>query len=207
MTDPALRAGGRTGAYSSMSCRTRSKPLPPGTTPHTPPWPTRPGWRGPVERRGHAATARDRVPPGSHRRHPAAPECSHRLRPFGLQVRQPAPVLRAARPCSAPRGSAAELRHQRSARLPRRFGSAESGTASHFLAMSLDDGNDTCHRSRQDVERVKLFRSQFKDARVRAQLIHAEKLAGGVEMIPERRPSYFVQRTDATLAMFRHYPR
>ena len=27
---------------------------------------------------------------------------------------------------------------------------------------------------------------------------------GGIETIPEHRPSYFIQRTDATLAMFRH---
>ena len=57
----------------------------------------------------------------------------------------------------------------------------------------------------QDVEQVKLFRPQLEDARIRTQLIHSEELAGSVKMIPERRTSYFIQRTYAALAMLRHY--
>ena len=82
--------------------------------------------------------------------------------------------------------------------------STQEDRHSLFLPMPLNDGNDTCHRSWQDVEQVKLFRSQFEDARIRSQLVHSEQFAGGVEMIPECRPSYFIQWTDATLAMFRH---
>ena len=74
----------------------------------------------------------------------------------------------------------------------------------HFT-MAFNDGRNSPHGSGIASEQLERIRIHVRKIRVRVELVHAQQLASGVEMVPQCGATCFVQRTDATLSVFGHH--
>ena len=83
------------------------------------------------------------------------------------------------------------------------FGDSPEQNGNRFyFTVAFDDCRDPVHASEPGAEQVELACLQSRTGRIRLELIHSEKLARGVEMVPQSRTSNIVKWTDTGLAVF-----
>ena len=70
-----------------------------------------------------------------------------------------------------------------------------------YFTVAFDDCRNPVHASEPGAEEVELACLQSRTDGVRLELIHSEKLACGVEMVPQSRTSNIVKWTDTGLAV------